>query len=239
MESFLIDDVIIRIVEACENHCEMISILSVNKAFHNQKQNFSYDRTPVLYHPSLDTLFYASKIKEIHWDLLGNIGRNGSVTIPPVVNTLSVLSNDLHFYNIPPTIHTLCVFLHGCLPSLPKTITRLEILGTGFFSLNPGSIPEWITYLKLPRFTYGIGLKGLIPNSVKTLDIGENHNFVISPDLIPNSVSHLIFSKKYKLSIQKECYPESLSELTVGRNFKDLNPDGTFLYNPNVKINFI
>jgi hypothetical protein len=145
----------------------------------------------------------------------------------------------LFFIYLPPTIKYLTVFLRGKLPKLPKTITQLEIIGMGFFSFVPGDVPETIIHLKLPFLNYSMPEKNFVPNSVKTLDFGNNVDLIIRSEMIPDTVSHLIFPKKYSHSISKECYPKSLSELTVGRTFKDLNPDGTFLYNKKVKINFI
>jgi hypothetical protein len=252
MQELLNSDVCFCIVKECTNHFTMISLLSVTTKFHAKKKLFCYDLAPVYYHPIMESLSYTHCIKNIFFNTHDTKTEDYCTFIPPCVNTL--VTNRAYFrYGSLCSPNVDCIIINrldkiGRIPPVRKLIFLLKE-----HDLKPGMIPYGVIHLKIQG---AISLRSeIIPNSVEILDLGE-FDFkafnvykaqhlccfpcpVFQKRTIPSSVKTLILPKHYPLPIPKEYYPENLEELTVGTDFKDLNLDGTFIYNPNVKVNFI
>lgn len=82
---------------------------------------------------------------------------------------------------------------------------------SAFSKLKPNILPTSLTHLKInPYYVYKIK-KGVLPKSLKYLQL-EYYNYKIKKNILPSNLTHLIFYL-YNQKIKKGVLPESLTHL--------------------------
>ncbi|KAF2070544.1 hypothetical protein CYY_008134 [Polysphondylium violaceum] len=124
----------------------------------------------------------------------------------------------------------------GCIPNSVKKLTLISFnqpllinvlplgllyldMGNKFNStIETGSLPSTITFLKIPSFNQQLE-NGVLPSNLIYLDISK-YQQTIKPSILPSSIETLLFNHSNHIPIEIGSIPSSVKFLTLAWNLK-------------------